>query len=302
MKLRTLPLAAALILSPAPAMAQDLSSILGPGPDNPITMFKEIFKAEPLTPAEAARLPAAQQVADSLMPPGAYGALLEESFGPMAEKVLGMVEADDAGRVAELTKLTEEDLAGLDQAQLAAIIAMLDPRAEERNDMMVDFVFDEISGAMLKIEPFYRDGLARAYARHFDAGQLAELNSFFATPTGGRFASRALAIHFDPQVMAKVPDMVPVIVGHVAEAATRFILALDTIPQAREVDNLSSRERSQLLGLLGMSEEEYASRKVETSELEWQDDGESEFDFDFDEEIEGGLEETNVEGGLEEVN
>ena len=89
LKLRTLPLAAALIFSPAPAMAQDLSAIFGPGP-NPITMFKELFQAEPLTPAEEARLPAAEQVANSLMPPGSYGKAMEAAH----HRIEGDVERD----------------------------------------------------------------------------------------------------------------------------------------------------------------------------------------------------------------
>jgi hypothetical protein len=298
MKLRTLPLVAALLFSPVPAVAQDLSNIFGPGP-NPITMFKELFKADPLTPAEEVRLPAAQQVADSLMPPGSYGRMLQDSFAPMAEKVLAMAEADDAARVAGLTKLSKSDLAGVEKAKLAQIIAMLDPKAKERNKQMVDFAFAEISAAMVKVEPHYRAGLARAYARHYNAAQLAELNAFFATPTGGLFASRSLAMNVDPQVMATFPDMVPVLVGHVAEAATRFVLAMDTIPQARNVDELSARDRAQLLGLLGLSDDEYTALTTKPAEIEW-DDSDSE-EWDFGDEFEGGVEETSVDGGLEVV-
>lgn len=299
MKFRCLPFAAALMLSSSPAMAQDLGDIFGPGP-NPITMFKEIFKAEPLSPAEEARLPAAQQVAGSLLPPGAYGKLLEDSFSPMLERILGMVEQDRATRAARLTKLSKYDLEGLDQTKLDAIIAMLDPKADERNQQVVDFIFAELAAAMVKIEPYYRDGLARAYARHFDAAQLAEINAFFATPTGKLYASRSLAMNVDPQVMATIPDMIPVIVGHVAEAGTRFVLATDTIPQARKVDDLSPAERARLLGLLGLSEEEYSTLSAEGPEIDW--DAESLDDGDFDSEDDGGLTESTVIGGLEPVN
>ena len=75
---------------------------------------------------------------------------------------------------------------------------------------------------MVKVEPFYREGLARAYAKHFDAAELAEINAFFATPTGNRYAATSMGMYMDPQLMAEIPDMMPVIVGHVAEAATRL--------------------------------------------------------------------------------
>lgn len=289
-KLRTLPLAAALIFSPAPAMAQDLADIFGPGP-NPITMFKEVFKAEPLTPAEEARLPAAQQLANSLIPPGSYGAALEGALAPMADKVMAMVEPDDATKAANLTNLSKYDVENLDDAKLAALVTLLDPQAAQRNRQLADFVFAEVAAAMVKVEPLYRDGLARAYAKHFDAAQLAEINAFFATPTGNRFAGTSMAMQLDQQMMAKVPDMIPVMVGHAAEAATRFVMAMDTIPQARKVDSLSARERTQMLNLLGMTDEEYEGR-IAASAVE--------FDWESYEEA-APVMEVPLEGAVEEV-
>lgn len=272
MKFRSLVFAATLALAPAPAMAQDFGSLLGPGPNNPITIFKDLFSADPLTPAEEAKLPAAQQVADSILPPGAYGKMIEDAFAPMAGKIMALVEADNVARVAKLVGVSRSSIEGLDQGKIDGVVALLDPDAGVRNKRIIDFAFAEVSAAMVKVEPFYRTGLARAYARHYDASQLAEINAFFATPTGNAFAARSLAVHFDPQVMATFPDMLPVLVGHGAEAATRFALSLDTIPQARKVDALSSRERTRLLGLLGMSETQYQEAvAAEAFVFEWEE-------------------------------
>jgi hypothetical protein len=290
-KLRTLPLAAALIFSSTPAMAQDLADIFGPGP-NPITMFKEVFKAEPLTPAEETRLPAAQQLANSLIPPGSYGAAFEGAFAPMADKVMAMVEPDTATKAAQLTNLTKYDVENLDDAKLASIVALLDPQAAQRNKQLADFVFAEFAAAMVEIEPLYRDGLARAYAKHFTDAQLAEVNAFFATPTGNRFAATSVAMQLDPQMMAKVPDMIPVMVGHVAEAATRFVMAMDTFPQARKVDSLSARERTQMLNLLGLTDEEYEARITASAlDFEWDDESLDEYPPVMEVPLEGELEE-----------
>lgn len=272
MKFRSLAFAAALATAPAPAVAQDFGSLLGPGPNNPITIFKDLFQAPALTPAEEARLQAAQQVADSILPPGVYGKMIEDAFAPMAGKIMALIETDNASRAAKLVEISPSNVQGLGQDKIDAIITLLDPRADERNKRIIDFAFDEVSAAMVKVEPFYRAGLARAYARHYDASQLAEINAFFATPTGSAFAAKSLAVHLDPQVLATFPDMLPVLVGHTAEAATRFFLAMDTIPQARKVDTLSSRERTRLLGLLGMSETQYQEAvEAEAFTFEWEE-------------------------------
>ncbi len=295
-KLRTLPLAAALIFSSAPAMAQDLNDIFGPGP-NPVTMFKELFKAEPLTPAEEARLSAAEQLANSLMPPGSYGKAIHTAFAPMADKVMAMVEPDDAAKAARLTGLNKDDFADLDDAKVDSIIALLDPQEAQRNKQIADFIFAEVESGMVKVEPFFRQGIARAYAKHYDAAQLADINAFFATPSGTAFASNWMSMQMDPQVMATIPDMLPVMVGHFAEATTRFVLAMDTIPQARKVDSLSARERTQMLNLLGLTDAEYEERITAPPVFEWDAetyDGES-FDGTYP------VEEVPLEGGLEEV-
>jgi hypothetical protein len=86
-------------------------------------------------------------------------------------------------------------------------------------------------------------------------------------------------------------------VGHFAEATTRFVLAMDTIPQARKVDSLSARERTQMLNLLGLTDAEYEERITAPPVFEWDAetyDGES-FDGTYP------VEEVPLEGGLEEV-
>ncbi|HSG33077.1 MAG TPA: DUF2059 domain-containing protein [Sphingomonadaceae bacterium] len=294
MKSKALVFAAAFALGSSPAAAQDLSDIFGDGP-NPITIMKDVLKADPLTAEEEARLPAARQVADSLMPPGAYGKAMQESFGPLADRIMAVMEPGPAERVADLTGLLETDLENVSEGNLEAVATMLDPDEKERNSKMVEFAFLEISALLDRIEPFYRDGLARAYAKRFDAAELAQINAFFATPAGSKYAGSMMAVMMDPQVMAKIPDMIPAAVGQVAEAGTRFVMNLDTIPQARKVDDLSPAERARMLSLLGMNEDEYAELTAAALEAEWEDSEEVEEDWD------PGLTETPLEGGLEEV-
>ena len=60
---------------------------------------------------------------------------------------------------------------------------------------------------MDRIEPSYRAGLARAFATRFSAAELDELNRFFSTPVGARYAGESMLIYADPQVMAAMNEL-----------------------------------------------------------------------------------------------
>ena len=253
MKLKLLAVAAAFSLGSAPAAAQDM---FGGGP-NPFAIINEVFVADPLSAEEEARLPAARQVVNQLFPEGVYGAAMEESMLPLAEKVMSLIEPQGSARVAQLTHLPAYSLEQLSEGDASSIVAMLDPQGAERNEQILEIALREFNLMALEMEPLLREGMAKAYAQHFSVNQLAELNAFFNTPTGSYFAAQQLPMQMDRQVMATIPDMIPVLVGQAAEAGTRVMFSLSEIPQPREVDDLDSAEKARLLDLLGMTQDEF---------------------------------------------
>ncbi len=106
------------------------------------------------------------------------------------------------------------------------------------------------------IEPAYREGLSRAYATRFEAGEMEELIGFFKTPVGGKFASQSLLVQYDPQMMAMMEqigpamgEVMPGMLDEVTEIAAAY-------PDGRTFGDLGATEKARAARLLGRSEAE----------------------------------------------
>ena len=256
------------IAAPAPLLAQNVESeaLTQDDADALSSMMGGLFgDAEPLTAEEEARLPVAQKVVGKLFPEGTYAKMMEESMKPMMQGIMGNFADQPVFVVAGLTGLSTSELSELDDAQLAQALAMLDPAAEERNAAMGEVTVGMVTDVMNQIEPAYRVGLTRAYATRFTQEELTELDGFFSTKTGGRYAAESFLIYADPQVMSAMNDMMPAMMemmpammGQMAEVAERF-------PEGRKFSQLNANEQAQLAELLGKSSEELSAAEPEDS-------------------------------------
>jgi hypothetical protein len=68
---------------------------------------------------------------------------------------------------------------------------------------------EETAKMSTAIDPRMRDGLARSMARKFDAKQLADINAFFATPSGHALASQYMGLWFAPDTMRAIFTAMP---------------------------------------------------------------------------------------------
>ncbi len=207
-------------------------------------------EAEPLTSEQEARLPMATQVVAKLFPDGTYAKMMEESMKPMMQGIMGNFADQPVFVVAGLTGLSTSELSELDDAQLVKALAMLDPAAEERNAAMGAVTVQMISDVMNQIEPAYREGLTRAYATRFSNEELAELDGFFATKTGGRYAAESFLIYADPQVMSAMNDMMPAMMEMMPKMIEGMAEANERFPQARKYSQLDANEQAKLAELL----------------------------------------------------
>ncbi|MEQ8772452.1 MAG: hypothetical protein RIC51_06400, partial [Erythrobacter sp.] len=57
-------------------------------------MFSDLFKVDPLTPEQEARLPLAGEMALEIMPEGTFATVMEDTMGPMMGAIMGAVTAD----------------------------------------------------------------------------------------------------------------------------------------------------------------------------------------------------------------
>lgn len=266
MKMIKAALAATLLAtSAAPAMAQDdaaeaelAGEVMG--------KLATLFQADPLNEEQEARLPAASAAVAQMMPEGFYGRMMGDVF----DRIMGpMFEAMGAeiiqGQIRKQVGMNSFDLPELDEGQLAEISAILDPVAKQRMQLMTDGMTTGMIGMFAKIEPAMRDGMSRAYAVRFTGDELADINTFFATPTGGKYAAESMAIMADPQVMSGMMQAMPAVMQELPALIEQLKVEEAKLPQPNGYDDLSDAQRECLAELLGLNKRELAKMMAQAA-------------------------------------
>ena len=81
------------------------------------------------------------------------------------------------------------------------------------------------------IDPRMREGLARAMARRFDGQQLADINRFFATPSGHAFAGQYMQLWMDPDTIRSIFGSMPEMMKLMPDMMQRIKAANDRFPR-----------------------------------------------------------------------
>lgn len=218
-------------------------------------MFGNMFQAEPLTPEQEARLPAAQALVLQVMPDGFYAELMRKTMGSVLDPILSMIAGPEGADLVLAKRLAvdPDTFEGIDEAVKMEIVTILDPGYTERGKVMTEAFTTAMSGAFAQIEPPMRDGLARAYAVRFDEQQLADIAAFFATDTGALYANESMALFADPQVMSASMQAMPAMMGSFTNMETLITEAMNSLPAERGYNDLSDADRARLGELLGLS-------------------------------------------------
>ncbi|MEL7199907.1 MAG: DUF2059 domain-containing protein [Pseudomonadota bacterium] len=236
-------------------------------------LFGDMFgTADPLTEEQAARVPAAQAVVTKLFPVGTYAKMMDETMKPMFEGIMGeMGGGTPALALAKLTGLDPFALTDVDDANLEQALTLLDPQADARNAAMTDVTLNMLSGIFDKIEPAYRTGLARAYAVRFTQDELTELDAYFQTPVGAKYAAESFLIYADPQVMESMNEMMPLVMEAMPVMMAGMTEITEQYPEGRKFSALDDAEKEQLAALLGVSMDDLAvSEPQDYSGEEWE--------------------------------
>ncbi|HTU12539.1 MAG TPA: DUF2059 domain-containing protein [Allosphingosinicella sp.] len=146
--------------------------------------------AEGPTRPDAARLAAAGRLVDLLMPPGSMRAFMD-GIMPNDETMLASV-AERLG--IDTTDMTHEQrVRAVEEQGLRA-----DPQFRERFRIMMEVTRRVAGEVMTELEPEMRAVMTTLMARQFSVGDLGELESFFRTPAGRRYAQLSLTMMRDP--------------------------------------------------------------------------------------------------------
>jgi hypothetical protein len=200
----------------------------------------------------AAPSPLAANIAAKLFPDGTYRKMLGDSFSKMMSGMIDQMGNVPLGDLVKSYGVDADVAAKLDKATVNKIMAILDPAFKERMRLVMDGMFKGMIPLFEKMEPDLRAGLAESLAYRFTASELGELKTFFATPTGSRFAGQQMLLFMDPAVMGrmqaqmpKIMEAMPTLVGDAAKAAA-------TLPKAKKYEDLTEAERNELAALLGV--------------------------------------------------
>ena len=187
-----------------------------------LKMFDKLFPAGP--EPEPARLAAARQATILMFPKGTYGQAMSGFLNRAADRVLDMSEAD----FVEMFPETEDK--GKKKAKvkkgppstepLRLTLARKEPNFDAKLAAARAFAGTMIVKFGDAVEPKFREGMSRALARKFDARQLAEIQTFLATPTGAAYGREMVGLWFEPDVMRSSFELFPEMIKMMPELAT----------------------------------------------------------------------------------
>jgi hypothetical protein len=241
-----LALAAALAIAPLPAFAQTVT-------------------AEARAAIDPARLEIARQVVARVFPVGTYRKMMGASMDKLMGSIMDGTMSMPIGQIAAMGGLETDAVAKLDQISIGEIMAVFDPHYRERTELGMRAMMASMGGLMESFEPRVQVGMARAYARKFSATQLAELDRFFATPTGSFYASESMTLAMDPEIMAEMQAMMPEMMAKMPDFMKAMTEATKDLPPARKPSEMTAADRAKLAKLLGIDEKDL--RDVDTKDI-----------------------------------
>lgn len=152
------------------------------------------------TPLDPARVAAARELIDLLLPPATRDQMLSGMMTPMLANLRrGMAEAPGFSDTINS-----------------------DPRMRALFDRFLAEQELEVTRTLRESLPGMTPAMANAYARRFDLQQLRELRAFFETPTGRAYMQASYTIMNDPDVAAWQRDMMTRSMARVQASVAKF--------------------------------------------------------------------------------
>jgi hypothetical protein len=207
---------AAALLAAAPVHAQDAAPAPG---------------VAPAAEVDPQRLALARLTVQHVFPAGTYERMMKSSMDTMLDNMMAsMFDMQMRDLLPEGSPEDKAIAAEVGAKTMRELVMAEDPHFEERMTITNRVMMTEMIPIMTRLEPDVREGLARAYARRFDAAQLGELNRFFATPAGGAYASESLMLWMDPEIMGMMGKFVPEMIKEMPAVMEKVAAATAHLP------------------------------------------------------------------------
>ena len=135
-------------------------------------------------------------------------------------------------------------------AKAERALEIIDPDWRERERIALETWRQRYAALLEQMEPVFREALAEIYAERFTASQLVDIAAFYRTETGRFFAQQSLSLASSPRLVAAMTSNSSLWENMYDESYA----IVDGFPEARSFDDLSQREREQLMALTGLDE------------------------------------------------
>jgi hypothetical protein len=180
-------------------------------------------------PLEPAHLALARTTIDFVWPLGTYERMMK---GTMDKMMDAMFQSMFDMKLTDIVPQTGKNAPDPKAANLTMreMMEKADPHFQERLRITTRVMMEEMIPMMNRVEPDIRAGLARAYARKFTDEQLADMNRFFATPSGRVYASEAMLTMMDPEVMSSVMKFAPEFIREMPGIMAKVQAATASLP------------------------------------------------------------------------
>ena len=231
----------------------------------------EMFPTEPLTPEQEARLPLAERIVAQMIPEGTMGEIFSSVFDEMLQPMMQMGGDPSALTVSKGIGVTPFELER-EAEQAQDIAALFDPAWDVRQERELA-VFPQVMAEMMTLmEPGIRKAMSELYAIRFDDQELIDIEAFFSTDTGTKYARESFVMASDPRMMGASMDALPLIMNSMADLEAKMAEAVEGLPPVRSYDELSDEERAKVIAATGFTDEEIRlnlSTDYSSEEAEW---------------------------------
>lgn len=250
--MKRLGFAGALALLAAPVAAQSAKEAPPPEKSQADVMsgMAAMFKVEPLTAEQRARLPQAEALIAQIMPPGTLDQIMGGMFDKWLTPMMEMAGSPGSAQVARDLGIEDPDFE-VTEDEAAQIAAIIDPAWKERRERETKAMQGAMKTAMRAMEPAMRKGMSEAYAVTFTATEMRDIAAFFATPSGTSFARKSYALASDPRIMAASMEGLPAMMLQMKAMVEEMKSATADLPPRRGYNDLTPAERATLARITG---------------------------------------------------
>lgn len=223
--------------------------------DTMMGTLAEAFPAEPLTPEEEARLPQAQRIVALIIPEGTMAEIMGQMIDDIVKPMMAMSGSGAKLAVAKGLGVTPFEL-DITEEKAAELAVLFDPAWKERQKREFDVFPSVMRDMMVLMEPGLRTAMSQAYAARFTSEELTDIEAFFSTSTGRKYARESFAMASDPRMMGASMEALPAMMGAMGDMEARMAEAVADLGEVRGFDDLSDAGRAQVVEATGFTEEE----------------------------------------------